>query len=128
MDCMVYRGMDCMVDMSMDSMVDRGMMNWGMVNRGMDCMVYRGMDCMVDRSMDSMVDRGMDCMVNSSWGMGNNGTSCKSSKWNLCVSRHKSYKSSQYKTSEGPLRYPLLSSDPPSPMMLRDIRNQLRSE
>jgi len=30
--------------------------------------------------------------------------------------------------SEGPLLYPFLSSDPPSITMLRDIRNQLRSE
>jgi hypothetical protein len=97
-DCMVNWGM---VDSMVDSMVDWGMD--GMVNnRGMDCMVNnRGMDSMVHNwGMDSMVHkRGMvsNWGMYSSWGMGYKGTTCKSSKWNLCISRYKKNKSSQNK-------------------------------
>jgi len=87
-----------MVNSMMNSMVNWGMVNNSMVDRGMDSMMkYWGVDSMMYWGMDSMMHWGMDSMMYSSWGMSNKGTTCKSSKGNLSISRHKGYKSSQSK-------------------------------
>ena len=90
-------------------MISRSMVN-SMVNRGMvnNSMMDRSMDSMMNNwSMNSMVYyRGMmNSMVSnrsmySSWCMGYNRSTCKSSERNCWVSRCKRYKGSQHKALE----------------------------